>query len=156
MLRPGQAKGPYVGPTSGGGTPASPTSVPTWFPCFDFSYTDFNGFAALEGDFEIYSLPAYCVIEGAAIRTTTAFVGAGITSLYIASGIVSDLARYMRIIDALAPVTSSNVQTANQMAIESVSVATSIRLAALATGANLTALTAGAGCLWLKVAKLTL
>lgn len=154
-MRPGKAKGPYVGPANGGGTPANPTAIPTWFPCFDFAYTDFTGFAALSGDIEIYSLPAYCTIEGAAIRTTTAFVGAGITNLQLSAGIVGDLARYISIYDALAAVSNTNVQTANQLQLPNVGAATSIRLAALAVGANLSALTAGAGCLWLKVAKLT-
>jgi len=139
---------------SGGGTPAFPSSIPTWFPCFAFDFSLFTGFAALVGDVAIYSLPAGCTIEGAVIKTSTAFAGAGITSLKLSVGLVGDLARYLSPYDAFAAVSDTNFQDANQLRVENFGAATSIRLAAVSIGANLSLLNAGAGCLWLKGAKL--
>jgi hypothetical protein len=154
-MRAGKAKGPFVGHISGGvGTPTNPTAVPTWFPCFDFTFADFTGFAALVGDIEIYSLPARCTIEGAAINTTIAFSGPGITGVTLSAGIAGNLAKYLSPYDAFAAASSARIDAANQLFAEDLGAATSIRLSAASVGANLSALTAGAGCLWLKVAKL--
>lgn len=139
---------------SAGGTPAAPAAVATWFPCFDFDYTLFTGIAAPNGDVEIYSLLERGTIEGAVIKTTTAFVGVGITALTLSVGIADDLAKILSPYDALAAVSDTHFGTANILDVENFGAATSIRLAALATGANLSALTAGAGCLWLKGARI--
>lgn len=139
----------------GGGTPASPTTVPTWFPCMPFDYTMFTGFAALVGDVQIYSLLARGTIEGAVIKTKTAFVGAGITSLKFSVGIVGNLAKIVSPYDGLAAVANTNFLAVNVLDVEDFGAAVSIRLAAQAVGANLSALTAGSGCLWLKGARLT-
>jgi len=156
-FRPGQAKGPSVSPGTsgggGGGTPSNPTAVPTWYPCFAFAYTDFNGVAGLTSNIQIYSLPAQCTIEGAVIKTSTAFAGAGITSLKLSCGIAGNLAKFLSPFDLLAAVSNTNFGFADQLQLESFGGATSIRLAIVAIGANLTALTQGAGCLYLKGAK---
>jgi hypothetical protein len=155
-LRPGKAKGPYVGmsgPT--GGTPTNPTSVPTWFPCIAFAYTDFTGFAALVGDVEKYSLPAKCTIEGVALHTDVAFTGPGITAVTLSVGLVGNLAKYLSAYDAFAAASNTRIGAANLLFPENLGAVTSIRLSAQSVGANLSVLTAGSGCLWLKVAKLT-
>lgn len=139
----------------GGGSPASPTTVPTWFPCMEFTFANFTGFAALVGDIQIYSLLARGTIEGAVIKTKTAFVGPGITSLNFSVGIVGDLAKIVSPYNGLAAVSNTNFGTGNILDLENFGAATSIRLAAVAVGANLSALTAGVGCLYLKGARLT-
>lgn len=150
--RYGKAKGPWVGPNISG-TPTNPTTVPTWFPCIEFDFTDFTGFAALTGDIEIYSLLARGTIEKAVIKTTTAFAGAGITALTFTVGIVGNLAKIVSPYDGLAAVADTNFGTSNVFDLENFGAATSIRLAAAATGANLSALTQGEGCLWLQGAR---
>lgn len=142
-------------PVLGGGSPAAPTAVPTWFPCFAFAFGLFTPFAALAGDVEIYSLPASCTIEGAVIKTSQAFAGPGITGVTLSVGLVGNLAKYLSPFDAFAAVSDTNFGSANQLYPENFGAATSVRLAAVSAGANLSALTAGAGCLWLKVGKLT-
>jgi hypothetical protein len=140
---------------SGGGTPASPDAVATWFPCFAFDYTLFTGFAALVGDVQIYSLLSKGTIEDALIKTSIPFAGGGIASLKLSVGIVGNLAKIISPYDAMAAVTDTNFLGANIFEIESFAAAgISIRLAAQAVGADLTQLTAGAGCLWLKGARL--
>jgi hypothetical protein len=129
-------------------------NVPQWTRCLNFSYTDFTGFAALVGDIAIYSLLARGEIEAAVIKVSTPFVGPGITSLSLSAGIVGNLAKILSPYDALAAASATNFGTSDGLQVEDFSVATSIRLAAIAVGANLSALTAGAGCLWLKVAQI--
>jgi hypothetical protein len=154
-FRSGKAKGPYVGrPGPTGGTPTNPTTVPTWFPCFDFTFADFTGFAALVGDIEIYSLPARCTIEGSAIHTSVPFAGPGITAVNFSAGLVGNLAKYLSPYDAFAASSDTRIGATNLLFPENLGAATSVRLAAQSVGANLSVLTAGVGCLWLKVAKL--
>lgn len=138
----------------GGGTPTVPTSVPTWFPCLAFDFTMFTGFAALFGDIQIYSLLAKEVIEDAVIKTSVAFAGPGIASLTLSVGIVGNLAKLISPYDAFAAVSNINGRLSNVVDLENFGGAVSIRLGAVATGANLSVLTQGAGCLWLKAAKL--
>ena len=133
----------------GGGTPAAPTPIPTWFPCLAFDFTMFTGFAALVGDVEIWSMPAKAMITGAIIKTSTAFAGPGIATLNLSVGIVGNLAKTLSPYDAKAAVSNTNFGSADLLQIENFGAATSIRLAAVATGANLSALNAGAGCLFL-------
>lgn len=155
-MRSGRVKGPYVGPTgAGGGTPTNPTTVPTWFPCMEFDFTDFTGFAALVGDIEIYSLLSRGTIEGAVIKTKTAFLGPGIASLNFSVGLVGNLARIVSPYDGLAAVSDTNFGDSDELQIINFGAATSIRLAAVATGANLSVLTQGVGCLYLKGARLS-
>jgi hypothetical protein len=138
----------------GGGTPAAPTPVPTWFPCMEFQFSQFTGFAALTGDIQIYSLLSRGTIEGAVIKTKTVFAGAGITGLNFSVGIVGDLAKIISPYNGLAAVSDTNFGTGDQLQLENFGAAVSIRLAAVAVGANLSALTQGVGCLWLKGARL--
>lgn len=138
----------------GGGTPAFPSAIPTWFPCFTFDFTDFTGFAALVGDVEIYSLVSRGTIEAAVIKTSTPFSGPGITGLTLSLGLVGDLAKFLSPYNATAATADTNFSTGDQLQLENFGAAVSVRLAAVATGANLSALTAGAGCLWLKGARL--
>lgn len=139
--------------SGGGGTPAAPSSVPTWFPCFAFTFANFTGFAALTGDVQIYSLPDGCEISGAVIKTSQAFAGPGITSVLLSLGLVGDLARYVSPIEGVSAPAGNYFGSGGQLQIENFAAATSIRLAAQSTGANLSVLTAGAGCVYLKVAK---
>lgn len=121
----------------------------------EFDFTDFTGFAALVGDVQIYSLLSRGTIEGAVIKSKTAFAGPGITALTFSVGIVGDLAKILSPYDGLAAVANTNFGTGNMLELENFGAATSIRLAALAVGANLSALTQGVGCLWLKGARLS-
>lgn len=134
---------------SGGGTPAAPTPIPTWFPCMAFDFTMFTPFAAMAGDVQIYSLPQKAIIHGAVIKTSTAFSGPGITAVTLSVGIVGNLAKILSPYDAFAAVANTNFGTADLLDLENFGAATSIRLAAQSAGANLSVLTAGAGCLYL-------
>jgi hypothetical protein len=138
-----------------GGTPLNPTAIPTWFPCIQFTFSQFTGFAALVGDIQIYSLLSLGTIEGMVIKTKTAFAGAGITGLTFSVGIVGNLAKYMSPYNGLAAVTDTNFGTADQLRLENFGAAVSVRVAAVAVGANLTNLTAGVGCLWIKGARIS-
>jgi hypothetical protein len=140
--------------STGGGTPAAPTPIPTWFPCMAFTFADFTPFAALVGDVEKWSMPAKAMIMGAVIKTSVAFAGPGITGLTLSVGIVGSLAKVLSPFDAFAAVSNTNFGTAQTLDLEDFGAATSIRLAAVAVGANLSNLTAGAGCLYLLGAKI--
>lgn len=140
----------------GGGTPGAPSTVPTWFPCFAFTFADFTGFAALTGDVQIWAMPTRSVITGAVIKMKTAFAGAGVTALTFSVGIVGNLAKIISPHDALAAVTTTNFRASNILDLEDFgAAAVSIRLAAIAAGANLSNLTAGAGCVWFLGSQLT-
>jgi hypothetical protein len=152
-MRPGKAKGPYVGADPiGGGTITVPTTVPTWQPCIPFTFANFTGFAALVGDIQAFSLLAGMTLEGVILKTSTLFTGPGITGVTLSLGLVGDLAKYLSPHDVQAAVAGNNFGTGDRFSIESFTGATSVRLAAISTGANLSALTQGAGCLYVKVA----
>jgi hypothetical protein len=121
----------------------------------EFTFTDFTGFAALVGDIQIYSLLSRGTIEGAVIKTKTAFAGPGVAALTFSVGLVGDLARILSPYDGLAAVSNTNFGDADELQLINFGAATSIRLAAQATGANLSVLTQGVGCLWLKGARLS-
>ena len=135
---------------TGGGTITNPTSIPTWFPCLNFDYTDFNGTAALVKSNNLFSLLPSMTIEAIVIKTSIAFVGAGITSLDMSVGIAGDLARYCSRYNVLAAVTGINFGSGDLFFLEDFVGATQVLLSAVAVGANLTALTAGHGCVWVK------
>lgn len=155
MIRPGMAKGPSVAPgTMGGGTILVPTTVPTWFAPIEFDFTQFNGTAALTKSNTLASLLARGTIEAMVIKTKTAWVGAGITSLLFSIGITGDLARYMSPYQGLTAVSATNFGTADQFQLENFTAATPILVSVVAVGANLTALTAGVCSLYIKGAIL--
>jgi hypothetical protein len=133
---------------------SSGPNVPAWSLCIDFFYTDFTGFAALTGNIQIHSLLARGLIQGAVIKTVTAFAGPGITTLNLSLGLAGDLAKYLSPYNGLAAVSDTNFGYADELQLENFGAATSIRLAATAIGANLSALTQGAGCLYLSLAQL--
>lgn len=156
-MRPGKAKGPYVGPASGGGgTPTNPTVIPTWMK-FSFTHLDLQA-ASLTNDFEIYSAPARVIILGAVLKHTVQFVGTGITDYKVSVGLTGDLARYLSLFDVdtvpsdTKPAGYAEAGFEDQLGFGA---ATSIRVAAVATGANLDQSTAGEGRLWLLIARLT-
>lgn len=128
--------------------------IPTWSLCLDFDFTMFTGFGALTGDIQIHSLLARGLIQGAVIKTTTAFSGPGITGLNFSLGLAGDLAKFLSPFNGLAAVSNTNFGIAGEMRMENFGAATSIRLAAVAVGANLSALTAGVGCIYLNLAQL--
>jgi hypothetical protein len=154
-LRPGQAKGPSVSPSgSGGGSITVPTSVPTWFPCIDFDFTQFNGTAATTLSIALFSLLPRMSIEAMVVKTSVAFVGAGLTSLNFTVGLTGDLARYLSPYSGLAVVSGVNFASSDTLRVENFLAATSILLSAVSIGANLNVITAGHGCVWVKGALL--
>jgi len=154
-MRPDQAKGPYVGPSgAGGGTILVPTVVPTWVPCIEFDYTQFNGTAALIKSNTLFTLLLRQTIEGIVIKTKTAFVGAGITSLDFSLGISGNLAKYLSPYNGLAAVSATNFGTSDTLQLENFTASTAILISVISVGANLTALTAGVGCVYIKTAQL--
>lgn len=156
MIRPGQAKGPSVAPgTMGGGTILVPTTVPTWFAPIEFDFTQFNGTAALIKSNTLATLLARGTIEGMVVKTKTAWVGAGITSLLFSIGINANLAKYLSSYSGLAAVSSTNFATADQFRLEDFTATTPILVSVVAQGANLTALTAGVCSVYIKGALLT-
>jgi len=154
-MRPGKAKGPFVGQSTGGGTPTSPTTVPTWMK-FTFTHLDLQA-AALTNDFEIYSAPARVNISGAVLKHTVQFAGTGITDYKVSLGLTGDLARYLSLFDVdtapsdTKPAGYAEGAVKDQLEFGAV---TSIRVAAIATGANLDQSTAGEATLWLEIARL--
>ncbi len=155
MMRPGMAKGPSLYPViKGGGTITVPTTVPTWVPCIEFDYTQFNGTAALTKSNTLFTLLARQTIEGIVIKTKTAWVGTAITSLDFSIGIAGNLAKYLSPYDGLAAVSATNFGTADTFQLENFTASTSILISVIAVGANLTALTAGVGCVYIKTAQL--
>jgi hypothetical protein len=155
-MRPGQGKGPYVGPSGiGGGTPAFPTAVPTWMR-FTFTHLDLQA-AALTNDFEIYSAPIRVNILGCILKHTIAFAGTAITQYHVTVGLAANLSRYLSSFDVTtAP---SNTKPAgyaegyfgDQLQFGAV---TSIRVGGTSVGANLNQSTAGAGTLWLLISRI--
>lgn len=156
MFRPGQAKGPYVGPSSGGGgTPTNPTAVPTWMR-FTFTHLDLQA-AALTNNFEIYSAPTRVNISGCILKHTTTFAGTGITDYKVSVGLTGDLARYLSLFDVdtatanTKPTGYAEGYVDDQLEFGAV---TSIRVAGVSVGANLNQSTAGAATLWLRIARI--
>lgn len=153
--RYGKAKAPWVGVSSGGGTPTNPTTVPTWMK-FSFTHTDFQA-ASLSNNIEIYSAPARVNILGCILKHSTQFAGTGITDYKLSVGLTGDLARYLSLFDVdtapadTKPTGYAEGYVGDQLGFGAV---TSIRIAATAAGANLDQSTAGAGNLWLLVSRL--
>ena len=84
MIRPGQARGPFVGVTAGGSA-AALTDIPTWIQ-FDFTYADFT-IAGLNNAIALYSLEAGGMIGGAKMKHTTLFTGPGSLSAQASIGL---------------------------------------------------------------------
>lgn len=155
-MRPGMAKGPYVGTIGiAGGTPTNPTAVPTWMK-FTFTHVDLQT-AALSNSFEIYSAPIRVNILGCVLKHTTQFAGTGITDYKVSVGLAGDLARYLPLFDVdTAP---SNTKPAgyaeryfgDQLEFGAV---TSVKVQGIATGANLSQSTAGAATLWMLIGRI--
>jgi hypothetical protein len=155
-MRPGKARGPWVGPSgTGGGTPTNPTVVPTWMR-FTFTHLDLQA-AALTNDFEIYSAPARVQISGCILKHTIQFAGVGITDYKVSVGLTGDLARYLSLFDVDTAVANTKPTGyaegyfGDQLEFGAV---TSIRVAGVSVGANLDQSTAGAGTLWLLISRI--
>ena len=99
--------------------------------------------AALTNNIELFSLPAYGVIQGVIISHSTAFVGTGITAYTISIGIASILAKYASAFDVFQATGNSVKQASDALDLENKAMATSIRIAATSVGANLDQSTAG-------------
>jgi len=141
-LRPGQAKGPYVGPRgTSGGTILVPTVVPTWL-LFTVTHTQLQA-AALTNDIELWSVPARTIIHGVVFEPTVIFAGAGITDYKIGLGIAGNLSKYMAFVDMDIAVSATNFFTSDILGAESTSGTYSLRVAARSIGANLSASTTG-------------
>lgn len=155
-MRPGMAKGPYVGTIGiAGGTPTNPTAVPTWMR-FTFTHLDLQA-AALTNDFEIYSAPVRVNILGCIVKHTTQFVGTGITDYKVTVGLSGDLARYLSAFDVdtapsnTKPAGYAEAYFGDQLQFGGV---TSVRVGGTSAGANLNQSTAGAATLWMLIAKI--
>lgn len=100
--------------------------------------------AGLTLDVEAFSLPARGMIDQVIVKSSIAFVGAGITALTAAVGIGGELDRYLSLHDLLAGVSGTNFLHAVSNEVRDFGAAESIRLQLTATDANLDQLTAGA------------
>mgnify|MGYP001593743163 CR=1 FL=1 len=155
MFRPGMAKGPSLrrsGPT--GGTLTIPTTVPTWTACIEFDYTQFSVTSANTLSNTLFTLLPRQTIEGVVIKTKTAWVGAGITSLTFSVGIGGNLAKFLSPYDGVPAVSGTNFGFADTFGLENFTANTTILISAISVGASLTVLTAGVGCVYIKTAQL--
>jgi len=84
MIRPGQARGPFVGVTAGGSA-AALTDIPTWIQ-FDFTVAQLAA-PAFNTAIALYSLEAGGMISGAKMKHTTLFTGPGSLSANASFGI---------------------------------------------------------------------
>lgn len=112
-MRPGRAKGPYVGPVSGGGgggsyPPVSPNITPAWFSAGTFTHAQFQA-AALTNTLALYALPAKGVLHGIEVIPTVQFAGTGMTSYQVSCGLLGDLERYTSLLDVLNIAPANNV-----------------------------------------------
>lgn len=128
------------------------TNIPQWVK-FDIDYSKFTSGAMAE-DYSLYSLPANGYIHDVKIFSTTDFQGGTIASYRLSVGIVGSLAKYGAVTDVFTGNTSRTTVHTPIAGLESVSVATDIRLSAVTTGGNLNTATQGIGKVYLKVSKL--
>jgi hypothetical protein len=115
------------------------TAMLTEWRSLDVEFDDFSAAAASE-DIEILSLPPRFAVWAAFIEGRAAWAGTAITAFTLSVGIVGDLTKYVLPLDVLA---AGVFRLGVNPDVESLTAATSIRLAAVATGGNMTALTAG-------------
>jgi hypothetical protein len=144
-MRPMQAKGPYVGSAgASGGTPVTPTTVPTWF---NFTVTYLNLAAANMNSvnaYILYSLPLRGVIQATKVRVTTPFTGPGLTAYAVAMGfsvVPDELGAYYDV--RTAPGFSDCQLTPVLATLDQTGGASSVYMNAQSLGANLNAATAG-------------
>lgn len=114
------------------------TALPLWVK-YVKTYTDFSA-AALTKDIELFQLPAKGVIHGVFINPTVAFTGGLIASFSLSVGNAGLLTKYST---AVSVFTASLQAPQALMGVESMSIATSIRVAAISTVGTLDAATAG-------------
>lgn len=107
------------------------------------THTDFQA-AALSTAIELFSLPAKTFIKTIIFKHSTAFLGTGITNLYISVGISGSPNLFVDNFDVMAAVADQTFELADVQYLGSFSTATSIILTATAVGANLDQSTAGA------------
>jgi len=100
--------------------------------------------AGLTLDLEALSLPARGMIDQVIVKSSTAFVGTGVTALTAAVGIGGELDRYLGLYDLLAGVSGTNFLHTVSNELRDFGAAESIRLQLTATSANLDQLTVGA------------
>lgn len=104
MFRPGQAKGPSVAPSSGGGggtyPPTSPNITPAWFSAGTFSHADFQT-ADFSATLDLYTLPIKGVIHAVEVVPLVQFAGTGMTFYQVSCGLLGDLERYTSNLDVL-------------------------------------------------------
>lgn len=98
--------------------------------------------ASLTNDIELFSLPAKGVIHGVQMVPTVAFSGGLIATYTLSVGISGNLVKYCTAINGFTGFSFSQPQFLG--GAESMSIATSIRLAAISTVGLLNAATAGA------------
>lgn len=85
-MRPGKAKGPFVGSTSGGGGGSLASAL--WYNLGDFTYEDFfGGEPSSEVTILGLALPANAVLYGVRVVPTIAFAGVGLTFYRLRIGI---------------------------------------------------------------------
>lgn len=106
--------------------------------------------AALTNDIELFSAPAFQIIERIVLKHNTAFAGTGITAYTLSVGISGDLEKYTSAFDVFQAVADGVKNVALLGDVESFAGATSIRLAATSVGANLDQSTAGSVDVYVK------
>ena len=99
--------------------------------------------AALTNDIELFSAPAFQIIQRVVLKHTTAFAGTGITDYDLSVGITGDLEKYVSLFDVFQAVADGTKSVALVGDVESFAGATSVRLSATSVGANLDQSTAG-------------
>ena len=127
-----------------------PTIAPKWVKVTK-TYTDFAT-AGLTNNITIYSLPAKGVIHSVQVNPSTIFSGGLIATYTISIGITGVLAKYAIATNVFTGATLPIIS--NLPGIESLTLATDIKAAAISTIGNLNAATQGVIDIWILVSQL--
>lgn len=114
-------------------------------------YSDFST-AGLTNDISLYTLPAKGLIHSVQIVPTTAFSGGLISAYTLSVGIAGNLVKYSAAINGFTGFSLS--QPSATTGIESTSVTTDIRIAAISVTGLLNTATAGSVDVYLLVSQL--
>jgi hypothetical protein len=111
--------------------------------------------AALTNNAAVLTLPIRGMVTGIMIKTSTAFVGTGITDYNLSVGIVGNESKYLPAYNALSAVSGGNYNVSS-VAIggEDFAATEGIKLFATSVGANLNQSSAGSVDIWVKTETL--
>lgn len=152
-MRPGRAKGPYVGAPGGIIPPGTISSVvPRWLN-FPILATDFTA-AAFSESITVWTMPAGTYIQTAFLFTSAAFTLAGLTGYHIEIGITGDLNRYCNLYNVRLPPAGTNFSLNAGPWLENKTIGTAIKATAISTGKHLNLVSTGTAQLHLLVSNI--